>query len=119
MGMIDATGGPLERPVRLRAVVLVEALSDRIALEAVASRRGRSLSAEGVSVVDLGGAKNVGRFPERFGPPGLDVALSGLYDAAEEPGSAALSSGWASDRSSLEPTYGWASSPAWRISRTS
>jgi hypothetical protein len=84
--MIDATGGALERPVRLRAVVLVEGLSDRIALEAVASRRGRSLSAEGVSVVDLGGAKNVSRFLERFGPPGLDVPLSGLYDAAEEPG---------------------------------
>ena len=83
--MIDATGGALERPVRLRAVVLVEGLSDRIALEAVASRRGRSLRAEGVSVVDMGGATNVGRFLERFGPPGLDVALTGLYDAAEEP----------------------------------
>lgn len=83
--MIDATGGALEQPVRLRAVVLVEGLSDRIALEAVASRRGRSLSAEGVSVVDMGGATNVGRFLERFGPPGLDVALTGLYDAAEEP----------------------------------
>ena len=79
--MIDATGGALERPVRLRAVVLVEGLSDRIALEAVASRHGRSLSAEGVSVVDMGGATNVGRFLERFGPPGLDVALTGLYDA--------------------------------------
>ena len=79
--MIDATGGALELPVRLRAVVLVEGLSDRIALEAVASRHGRSLSAEGVSVVDMGGATNVGRFLERFGPPGLDVALTGLYDA--------------------------------------
>jgi hypothetical protein len=82
--MIDA-GGALERPVRLRAVVLVEGLSDRIALEAVASRRGRYLSAEGVLVVDMGGATNVGRFLGRFGPPGLDVALTGLYDAAEEP----------------------------------
>jgi hypothetical protein len=83
--MIDATGDALERPMSLRAVVLVEGLSDRVALEAVASRRGRSLSAEGVSVVDMGGAKNVGRFLERFGPPGLDVALTGLYDAPEEP----------------------------------
>jgi hypothetical protein len=83
--MIDATGGALERPVSLRAVVLLEGLSDRIALEAVASRRGRYLGAEGVSVVDMGGATNVGGFLERFGPPGLDVAVTGLYDAAEEP----------------------------------
>jgi hypothetical protein len=83
--VVDATDGALERPVPLRAVVLVEGLSDRIALEAVASRRGRSLGAEGVSVVDMGGAKNVGRFLERFGPPGLDLAIAGLYDVAEEP----------------------------------
>jgi hypothetical protein len=82
--MIDATGDARERPVPLRAVVLVEGLSDRIAIESLATRRGRSLGAEGVSVVDMGGARNVGRFVERFGPPGLDVALTGLYDAAEE-----------------------------------
>lgn len=82
--MVDATGDARERPVPLRAVVLVEGLSDRIAIESLATRRGRSLGAEGVSVVDMGGARNVGRFVERFGPPGLDVALTGLYDAAEE-----------------------------------
>jgi OLD-like protein len=82
--MSDATSVH-ERPLPLRAVVLVEGLSDRIALEAVASRRGRSLGTEGVSVVDMGGAKNVGRFLERFGPPGLNLAIAGLYDAAEEP----------------------------------
>jgi hypothetical protein len=118
--MIDATGGALERPVRLRAVVLVEGLSDRIALEAVASRRGRSLSAEGVSVVDLGGAKNVGR--SWNGPARLDSTSRSAACTTQRRSlvSAALSSGWASDRSSLEPTWnGWASSPAWRISRTS
>jgi hypothetical protein len=83
--MVYATGGARERAVPLRAVVLVEGLSDRVAIEALATRRGRSLGAEGVSVVDMGGARNVGRFVERFGPPGLDVALTGLYDAAEEP----------------------------------
>jgi len=83
--VVDATGSARERPVPLRAVVLVEGLSDRVAVEALATRRGRSLGAEGVSVVDMGGARNVGRFVERFGPPGLDVALTGLYDAAEEP----------------------------------
>jgi hypothetical protein len=33
----------------------------------------------------MGGAKNIGRYLERFGPRGSDVAVSGLYDVAEEP----------------------------------
>jgi hypothetical protein len=68
-----------------RAVVLVEGLSDRYALEALARRRGRALEAAGVSVVAMGGATNVGRYLERFGPNGLDVRLAGLCDAGEEP----------------------------------
>lgn len=32
----------------------------------------------------MGGATNVARFLERFGPQGLDVRLAGLCDAAEE-----------------------------------
>jgi hypothetical protein len=68
-----------------RAVILVEGISDRRALEALAARRGRALTAERVAVVAMGGAKNIGRFLERFGPRGADVALAGLYDVAEEP----------------------------------
>jgi hypothetical protein len=68
-----------------RAVVLVEGISDRRALETLAMRRGRVLSADGVAVVAMGGAKNIGRFLERFEPRGSDVAVAGLYDAAEEP----------------------------------
>jgi hypothetical protein len=41
---------------RPRAVVLVEGLSDRCAVEALAERRGRDLRAERVSVVPIGGA---------------------------------------------------------------
>jgi hypothetical protein len=67
-----------------RAVILVEGTSDRRALEALAARRGRALTAHGVEVVAMGGAKNIGRFLERFGPRGSDVALAGLYDIAEE-----------------------------------
>jgi hypothetical protein len=67
-----------------RAVVLVEGVSDRLALEALAERRGRKLDAEGISIVPMGGAKNIGSFLDRFGPQGLDVRLAGLYDAAEE-----------------------------------
>jgi hypothetical protein len=67
-----------------RAVILVEGMSDRLALEALAERSGRDLGAEGVSVVSMGGAQSIGRFVQRFGPAGLDVRLAGLCDAAEE-----------------------------------
>ena len=67
-----------------RAVVLVEGMSDREALEALAERRGRSLASEGVAIVSIGGATNIGRFLERFGPQGLNLRLAGLCDAAEE-----------------------------------
>ena len=68
----------------VRAVVLVEGLSDQAAVEALALRSGRDLDADGVAVVPMGGAQAIGRFLERFGPGGLDVALAGLCDAAEE-----------------------------------
>jgi hypothetical protein len=68
----------------LRAVVLVEGLSDQAALEALAERRCRDLDAEGISVVPIGGAQSVGRFLERYGPAGLDLRLAGLCDVGEE-----------------------------------
>ena len=67
-----------------RAVVLVEGVSDRVALETLAERRERDLDAEGVSVVAMGGATNIGSFLGLFGPQGFDVRLAGLCDAAEE-----------------------------------
>jgi len=67
-----------------RAVVLVEGVSDQLALEALAGRRGRNLAAERVSVVPMGGATNIGSFLNRYGPRGLDVRLAGLCDAGEE-----------------------------------
>jgi hypothetical protein len=70
----------------LRAVVLVEGVSDQAAVEALARRSGRDLEAEGIAVVPMGGAQAIGRFLERYGPRGLDVALAGLCDAAEEDG---------------------------------
>lgn len=68
----------------LRAVVLVEGVSDKLAVETLAERRGRNLKAEGISVVPIGGAQAIGRFIARFGPQGLDLELAGLCDAAEE-----------------------------------
>jgi hypothetical protein len=66
-------------------VILVEGISDRRALEALAARRGRDLTADGVEVVAMGGAQSIVRFLERFGPRGSDVDVAGLYDTAEEP----------------------------------
>jgi Overcoming lysogenization defect protein-like, TOPRIM domain len=68
----------------VRSVVLVEGISDRHALEALARRRGRNIEAEGVAIVPIGGAQAIGGFLERFGPQGLDVRLAGICDAAEE-----------------------------------
>jgi hypothetical protein len=67
-----------------RAVVLVEGVSDQVALETLAERRARDLDAEGVAVVPMGGAQSIGRFLNLYGPQGLDLRLAGLCDAAEE-----------------------------------
>lgn len=67
-----------------RAVVLVEGVSDRVALHTLAQRGGRDLGAEGVEVVAMDGITNTRTFALRYGPQGLDVPLAGLYDAAEE-----------------------------------
>jgi len=81
--LVAASHSPAER-VDLRAVVLVEGVSDRCALEALAERRDRNLDAGGISVVPIGGAQSIGRFLNRYGPQGLDVRLAGLFDVAEE-----------------------------------
>jgi hypothetical protein len=70
--------------MRARSVVLVEGVSDRHALEALAERRGRNLGAERVSIVPMGGAQAIGGFLDLYGPKGLDLRLTGLCDAAEE-----------------------------------
>ena len=67
-----------------RAVILVEGISDRNAIEALAVRHGRNLSREGVFVVPMGGATNIGHFLDLFGPRGLSARLAGLCDEAEE-----------------------------------
>jgi hypothetical protein len=69
-----------------RSVVLVEGISDQLALEALAERRGRDLDAEGVSIVPMGGATNLRSFLDVFGPQGCGVRLAGLCDAGAENG---------------------------------
>jgi hypothetical protein len=66
------------------AVVLVEGITDLIALETAAAGRGRELDAERVVVVPIGGAHAIGRFLTRFGPMRTKVRLAGLCDVGEE-----------------------------------
>ena len=68
----------------MSGVILVEGVSDRLALEMLATRRGRDLEAEDVAVVPIGGAHAVGPHLERYGPRGLDLKLAGLCDVGEE-----------------------------------
>jgi OLD-like protein len=64
--------------------VLVEGVSDQVAVETLAHRYGRQLVAEGVSVVPMGGATNIRHFLTKYGPSGRDVVLAGLCDVGEE-----------------------------------
>ena len=66
------------------AVILVEGLSDQAAIRSLAARRGRDLEREGVFVVPMGGATNIGHFLDLFGPAALGVTLAGLCDEREE-----------------------------------
>jgi hypothetical protein len=65
-------------------MILVEGISDQIALETLALRRGRNLDAEGVLILPIGGAQALKRYLTRFGPVGANVRLAGLCDAGEE-----------------------------------
>src|SRR5262249_22605630 len=67
-------------------VVLVEGLSDQVAIEALPARQGRNLAAEGIAVVPMGGATNIRRHLHRLSPHATDVKLAGLFDAGAEKG---------------------------------
>jgi Overcoming lysogenization defect protein-like, TOPRIM domain len=86
--ILPGTGGEREFDLTehepIGTAVLVEGVSDQIALKTLAERRGRNLDAEGVSVVPMGGSKNIGSFLALYGPHGFDVRLAGLCDAREE-----------------------------------
>ena len=66
------------------AVILVEGMSDQATVQTVAERSGRDLPAEGIFVVPMGGATNIGHFVYLFGPAGFGVRLAGLCDQGEE-----------------------------------
>jgi len=81
---LRATADALERARHARSVVLVEGISDQIAVETLAGLQARDLTKEGVVVVPIGGAQALAKFLARFGPAGAGLRLGGLCDAAEE-----------------------------------
>jgi hypothetical protein len=103
-----------------RALVIVEGVSDKVALEALAERRGRNLDAEGISVVPIGGAQGIGRFLEQLSAAERNVRLAGLCDAGEERDfrRGLERAGW-SWVALAPPWSDSASTCAWRIWRTS
>ena len=116
----QATKRALERLGESRAIVLVEGLSDQIALETLAARRGRNLDAEGISVVPIGGAQAIERFLARFGPEDWTRDWPVSVTRARRTCSGAVSSGPASAPTSLASIWnGWDStfvSQTWRTS---
>jgi hypothetical protein len=81
---VDEVQAPDTATVDRNAVVLVEGISDQIAVETLAARLGRGLESEGIAVLPMGGAQAIGRFLTRFGPHGANLRLAGLYDVGEE-----------------------------------
>jgi hypothetical protein len=79
----EATAVALLRAAAARAVVLVEGVSDQIAVEMLAARHGRDLAAEGIAVLPAGGAGGITRYLRLFGCEGTGARLAGLCDAAE------------------------------------
>ena len=115
-----ATRLALARVGNARAVVLVEGISDQIALETLAARRSRNLVEERVCIVPIGGAQAVGRFLAQFGPAGSDLRLAGLCDAARKLFSVAGSSALASGPTSPATRWrAWASTSATTTWKTS
>ena len=80
----EATARALVKATAADAVVLVEGISDQIAVETLAARRDWDLGAEGVVVLPVGGAHAVTRYLMRFGPAGAGLRLAGLCDLGEE-----------------------------------
>src|SRR5947207_12482293 len=65
-------------------IVLVEGVTDELALTLAARRSGRDLEAEGVSVVPINGAHAISRFLRQLAAEEPGAKLAGLYDEAEE-----------------------------------
>jgi Overcoming lysogenization defect protein-like, TOPRIM domain len=67
-------------------VILVEGVSDQVALETLAVRHGRDLAAERVAIVAIGGAQAIGSALRTIRRWNSESRLAGLCDAGEERG---------------------------------
>lgn len=81
---VQGTAAARKKAATARALVIVEGISDQIALETLAVRLGRDLDTERVVVMPVGGAHAATPFLREFGPRGAGLTLTGLYDAGEE-----------------------------------
>jgi hypothetical protein len=80
----EATARALAKAAAAAVIVLVEGISDQIAVETLAARRGRNLHAERVVVLPMGGAHAITRYLTQFGPAGAGLRLAGMCDVGEE-----------------------------------
>lgn len=78
------TARALAAELGVRVAVLVEGVSDQVAVETLATRRGLDLGENGICVLPIGGATSIVRFLNIVGPDGLALELAGLCDAGEE-----------------------------------
>jgi hypothetical protein len=72
------------RGCSLRGVLVVEGESDQRVLETIASRLGRDLAGEGVAIVPIGGATNLGHLLREVAAADAAITVSGLCDADQE-----------------------------------
>jgi hypothetical protein len=91
-GYVSGPAAATEATARARArlgepttVILVEGVSDQIAIETLARAEGRDLEALQAAIVPIGGAQAFGQFLDRFGPAGAGLRVVVLCDAGEEP----------------------------------
>jgi hypothetical protein len=75
-----ATALALGRVDEAEAVIVVEGVSDQIAVETLARRLGRDLDDEGIAVLPVGGAQAAAAHLRAIGPNGADLHLAGLFD---------------------------------------
>ena len=67
-------------PLTARHIIFVEGISDRIVLERVAELTGRELDRLGVTIMEVGGCKNMKHVWNLFGADGFDIPTSILID---------------------------------------
>jgi len=67
-----------------RTIVLVEGLSDMLAINTLARRLDIDFTARRIAVISMGGATNIGHFMTLLKPYQHRISIAGLYDIGEE-----------------------------------